>query len=109
MELDRIFAALADPSRRGMVVQLSKGPATVKELAKPAKMRLPSAVKHLRVLEDSGIVVSRKAGRIRTYSMKPAAFRAVNDWIRQREAAMNAAFDRLVEAMKNTPEEEGKS
>jgi DNA-binding transcriptional ArsR family regulator len=108
-QLDRIFVALADPSRRGMVEQLSNGPATVKELAKPAKMRLPSAVKHLKVLEDGGIVVSRKVGRTRTYSMKPTAFKTINDWVRQREAAMNAAFDRLVQAMHDIPEKEGKS
>jgi DNA-binding transcriptional ArsR family regulator len=107
--LDRILAALADPSRRGMIEQLSNGPATVKQLAGPAKMRLPSAVKHLKVLEDGGIVVSRKVGRTRTYRMQPAAFRAINDWVRQREAAMNAAFDRLVQAIHDMPEEETKS
>lgn len=108
-QLDRIFVALADPSRRGMVEQLSKGPATVKELAKPAKMRLPSAVKHLKVLEDGGIVVSRKVGRTRTYKIQPTAFGAINDWVRQRERAMNAAFDRLVQAMNDIPEEENRS
>lgn len=107
--LDRIFVALADPSRRSMVEQLSNGPATVKELAKPARMRLPSAVKHLKVLEDGGIVVSRKVGRTRTYKIRPAAFRAINAWVRQREAALNAAFDRLVQAMHDIPEEESKS
>jgi DNA-binding transcriptional ArsR family regulator len=64
--LDRIFVALADPGRRSMVEQISNGPATVKELAKPAKMQLPSAVKHLKVLEDGGIVISRKVGRTHT-------------------------------------------
>lgn len=108
-QLDRIFVALADPSRRAMVEQLSNGPATVKQLAEPAKMRLPSAVKHLKTLEDGGIVVSRKIGRTRTYSMRPAAFSALSDWVRQREAAMNAAFDRLVLAMNDIPEEEDKS
>jgi DNA-binding transcriptional ArsR family regulator len=107
-QLDRIFIALADPGRRGIVEQLSRGPATVKELARTAKMRLPSALKHLKVLEEGGIVTSRKAGRTRTYSMKPAAFRAISEWIRQREAAINAAFDRLVEAIKEMSEEEGK-
>ena len=107
--LDRILAALADTIRRGMIEQLSNGPATVKQLAGPAKMRLPSAVKHLKVLEEGGIVVSRKVGRTRTYRMQPAAFRAISDWVRQREAAMNAAFDRLVQAIKDIPEEETKS
>jgi DNA-binding transcriptional ArsR family regulator len=107
-QLDRIFIALADPGRRCMVEQLSRGPATVKDLARPAQMRLPSALKHLRVLEDGGIVISRKVGRTRTYSMQPAAFKAISDWINQREAAMNAAFDRLVQAIREMPEEEHK-
>jgi DNA-binding transcriptional ArsR family regulator len=107
-QLDRIFVALADANRRGMVEQLSNGPATVKQLAGPAKMRLPSAVKHLKVLEDGGIVVSQKVGRTRTYRMQPAAFSAISDWVHQREAAMNAAFDRLVQAINDFPEEETK-
>lgn len=93
--LDRAFTALADPGRRAMVERLSRGPANVKHLAELGGMRLPSALKHLRVLEDGGLVVSAKAGRIRTYSMAPHAFDAVRAWVGQREAAMNAAFDRL--------------
>jgi DNA-binding transcriptional ArsR family regulator len=105
-QLDRIFLALADPNRRAMVERLSNGPATVKQLAEPARMRLPSAVKHLKVLEDGGIVVSRKEGRTRTYSMQPSAFQPVDDWVHEREAAMNTAFDRLVQAMRDFPEED---
>ena len=103
--VDRVFTALADPGRRLMVEQLARGPATVKELAAPAGMRLPSALKHLRVLEDGGIVVSAKAGRSRTYSMAPEAFSPLADWVREREAAMNAAFDRLAAAIARHPEE----
>lgn len=105
-QLDRMFLALADPGRRGMIEQLSRGPATVKELAQPAGMRLPSAVKHLKLLEDGGIVVSRKAGRTRTFTMRSGAFAPISDWMREREAALAAAFDRLVEAMKEMPEED---
>lgn len=104
--LDRIFLALADPGRRGMIEQLARGPATVKELARPANMRLPSAVKHLRVLEEGGIVASRKVGRTRTYAMRPEAFSPVSDWVRARETALNIAFDRLVQAIADMPEEE---
>lgn len=104
--LDRIFLALADPGRRGMIEQLARGPATVKELARPANMRLPSAVKHLRVLEEGGIVISSKAGRTRTYAMRRDAFSLVNDWVSAREAALNAAFDRLAQAIVDMPEEE---
>lgn len=103
--LDRLFVALSESGRRGMVEQLSRGPATVTQLAGPAGMRLPSALKHLKVLEEGGIVVSRKVGRTRIYSMRPQALSAINEWVREREAAMNAAFDRLVQAMHDVPEE----
>lgn len=93
--LDRIFVALSDPGRRTMVEALSIGPANVKELAAAAKMRLPSALKHLRVLEEGGVVLSQKAGRVRTYAMAPGAFDALRAWVGMREAAMNAAFDHL--------------
>lgn len=105
-QLDRIFLALADPGRRGMIEQLARGPATVKQLAAPANMRLPSAVKHLKVLEEGGIVASNKAGRTRTFTMRPDAFSPMKDWVRQREAALNAAFDRLVQAIAAFPEED---
>ena len=104
--LDRLFLALADPGRRGMVEQLSRGPATVKELAGPANMRLPSALKHLKVLEEGGMVASRKVGRTRTYAMRRDAFSAVNDWVSARETALNAAFDRLAQAIADMAEEE---
>ncbi len=105
LALDRVFMALADEGRRGMIEQLSKGDAAVKELAAPAKMRLPSAVKHLKILEDASLVTSRKVGRTRIYSMQKAAFKAVNDWVRDREIAMNAAFDRLTDVLKAMPED----
>lgn len=103
--LDRMFVALADPGRRAMVERLCARPASVKELAEPAAMRLPSALKHLRVLEDGGIVVSHKVGRVRTYEISPAAFSIINNWIAQRQAAMNAAFERLDRAIAEFPEE----
>jgi DNA-binding transcriptional ArsR family regulator len=107
--LDRLFLALADPARRGMVEQLSRGPASVKELARPANMRLPSALKHLRVLEDGGVVVSRKVGRTRTYAMRPEALAPIRDWMRVHEAALNAAFDRLAQALADMPDESAES
>ncbi|ODT16755.1 MAG: transcriptional regulator [Kaistia sp. SCN 65-12] len=103
--LDRVFSALADPGRRRMVERLCRHPASVKELAEPAGMGLPSALKHLRVLEEGGIVVSSKAGRVRTYAIHPTAFGAIQHWVREREAALNASFDRLERAMLEFPEE----
>lgn len=104
--LDRMFLALADPSRRGMVEQLSVGPATVKQLAAAFGMRLPSAVKHLKVLEEGGIVSSKKVGRARTYTIEAGALKTIGEWVRRREAAWNAAFDRLAAAMQEISEEE---
>jgi DNA-binding transcriptional ArsR family regulator len=102
---DRVFQALADPYRRSFVERLAKGPASVKELAAPADVGLPAVLKHLRILEDGGIVVSDKVGRVRTYRMQQDAFGAINAWIEQRQAEMNAAFDRLASLMAELPEE----
>lgn len=104
-QFDRMFQALADPYRRGFVERLARGPATVTELATPAAVGLPAVLKHLRILEEGGIVVSEKTGRVRTYRMREAAFSGINDWIARREAEMNAAFDRLAALMAEIPEE----
>ena len=72
-QFDRLFHALADPYRRQMVERLAQGPASVKELASPIQLALPSALKHLKVLEEGGIVLSEKTGRVRTYRMRPQA------------------------------------
>jgi DNA-binding transcriptional ArsR family regulator len=100
-----MFQALSDPYRRGLVERLAKRPASVKELAAPADVQLPAVLKHLHTLEKSGIVVSEKVGRVRTYRMRPGAFRSMSRWIKQREAEMNAAFDRLAAVMAQVPEE----
>ncbi|MGL4264474.1 MAG: ArsR/SmtB family transcription factor [Afipia sp.] len=107
-QLDHVFHALADPYRRSMVERLSRGPASVKQLAAPIDLALPSAVKHLKVLEDGGLVVSKKAGRVRTYTIKPQALASIGRWVKQRETAMNQAFDRLAQAMTDFPEQDTK-
>src|SRR6266540_1971402 len=71
--LDLMFQALSDPSRRVMVERLSRGPASVSELARPLAMSLPAVVQHLQVLEASGLVQSEKVGRVRTCHLEPAA------------------------------------
>ena len=93
--LDAIFRALSDVSRRGMIDRLSRGPASVSELAEPLAMALPSVLKHLQVLESSGLVSSEKAGRTRTYSLQPRALRRLERWVAQRTAYWNGRFDRL--------------
>jgi DNA-binding transcriptional ArsR family regulator len=93
--LERVFHALGDASRLGMIEQLSRGPASVKELARPLAMALPSALKHLKVLEAGSLVLSEKAGRVRTYRLRPQALAALDRWVAQRRSAWNRRFDRL--------------
>jgi len=93
--LDLMYGALADGSRRSMVDRLSRGPATVKELAAPLTMSLPSVLQHLRVLEESGLVRSEKVGRVRTCRLQPAALQAAEQWIADRRAGWVSRLDRL--------------
>jgi DNA-binding transcriptional ArsR family regulator len=93
--LDLMYAALADPSRRSMVERLSRGPASVKELAQPLTMSLPAVLQHLQVLEASGLVRSEKAGRVRTCRLEPAALSAAEGWIADRRRGWTERLDRL--------------
>ncbi len=93
--LDRVFQALADPSRRGMVERLSRGPASVSELARPLDMTLAAVVQHLQVLEASGLVRTEKTGRVRTCRIEPAALTPVEEWISDRRIAWDRRLDRL--------------
>src|ERR671931_1885824 len=96
-ELDVVFHALADPSRRSIVERLSLGPATVSELAEPLPMSLSAVVQHLKVLQVSGLVSSEKVGRVRTCRIEPAALRPVERWIGARRSSWERRLDRLGE------------
>jgi DNA-binding transcriptional ArsR family regulator len=76
--LDRTFTALADPTRRAIVARLCRGEAPVSELAAPFDIGLPTLLKHIRVLEEGGLVKSRKAGRVRTCTLAPDALRGAD-------------------------------
>lgn len=104
--LDRLFHALADPSRRVMVERLSRGPASVSELAEPLPMSLPAAVQHLHVLEATGLVRSEKVGRVRTCRVEPAALRPVEVWIGERRTSWERRLDRLGGYLAEGPDEE---
>lgn len=93
--LDLMFQALADPTRRVMVERLSRGPASVSELAKPFAMSLPAVVQHLQVLEASGLVKSQKLGRVRTCTIEPMALSLVEHWINARRVTWQKRLDRL--------------
>jgi DNA-binding transcriptional ArsR family regulator len=95
--LDPVFSALADPTRRVMVEQLSRGPASVSELAKPLDMSLSAVMQHLHVLEASGLVTSRKEGRVRTCRIEPKVLQSAEDWITQTRAGWERRLDRLAE------------
>jgi DNA-binding transcriptional ArsR family regulator len=81
IELDRVFQALADPTRRAVLKRLSSGNAPVSELAEPFDMALPSFLQHLKVLESSGLVRSEKSGRVRTYQLSPEPLEAAEGWM----------------------------
>ena len=93
--LDRVFQALADPTRRGMVERLVRGPASVSELSRPLAMSLPAVMQHLQVLEDAGLVRSEKTGRVRTCRVEPDALRAAEAWVTGQRTAWETRLDRL--------------
>jgi DNA-binding transcriptional ArsR family regulator len=95
IQLDRVFRALGDPTRRAVLSRLSAGPAPVSELARAFDMALPSFTQHLDVLEDCGMVRSRKVGRVRTYRLVPQPLRAAERWMAQQRALWERRLDQL--------------
>jgi DNA-binding transcriptional ArsR family regulator len=93
--LDRVFHALADPARRAMLERLTRGPASVSELAQPLAMSLPAVVQHIAVLEGSGLVRSRKVGRVRTCQIEAGALQRAEQWINERRIQWERRLDRL--------------
>jgi|SRR5687767_13982140 DNA-binding transcriptional ArsR family regulator len=94
-DLPAIFGALSDPTRFSVVERLARGPVSVSDLAKPFAMAGPSFLKHLKVLEDAGLVTSRKSGRVRTVELAPDAMRSVEDWIRAHRSTWERRLDAL--------------
>jgi DNA-binding transcriptional ArsR family regulator len=95
LELNRVFQALADPTRRAVLQKLRYGPAPVSELAQPFKMALPSFSQHLDVLEDCGLVRSRKTGRVRTYQLAPRPLKVAERWIAKQRTIWERRLDQL--------------
>jgi DNA-binding transcriptional ArsR family regulator len=94
-DLDRAFAALADPVRRGMLARLSRGPASVSELAAPLPISLPAVMQHLKALETSGLVASEKKGRVRTVRLEGDALAEAESWLTRRRKEWEAQLDRF--------------
>ncbi len=95
--LNHAFQALADPTRRAMLVQLTRGPASISQLAQPLAMSMSAVMQHLAVLEDSGLVRSEKCGRVRTCRIEPQVLSLAEQWINQRRIDWEQRFDRLGE------------
>jgi DNA-binding transcriptional ArsR family regulator len=93
--IDRIFHALGDPTRRAIVEKLSAGPISVSRLAKPLDITLAAVVQHLQVLEKSGLVHTEKVGRVRTCRIEPAGLSAAERWIGDRRSLWERRLDRL--------------
>lgn len=94
-DLDRVFQALADPTRRAIVERLVRGPASVSRLAEPLPMSLAAVVQHLQVLEASGLVRSEKVGRVRTCRVEPAALRRAEQWFDEQRTLWESRLERL--------------
>jgi DNA-binding transcriptional ArsR family regulator len=99
--LDTAFHALADPTRRAVVSRLIGGPASVTELARPFPIGLPTFLKHLRVLEDSGLIGSGKTGRVRVCHLEPARLASAEAWLAEQRALWEGRADRLAHYVEN--------
>jgi DNA-binding transcriptional ArsR family regulator len=107
VDLDRTFSALADPTRRQLLVQLERGPRTLTELATPLPITLMAVQKHVRVLEEAGLVKTVKQGRSRHVRLRAHGLERASHWIQQSAARWNAAFDRLAIALQADDEADG--
>lgn len=96
-EIDRVFHALGDPTRRAMVERLSTGPMSVSRLAAPLAITLAAVVQHLQILEQSGLVHTEKAGRVRTCRLEPGGLSAAEQWFADRRSMWEQRLDRLGE------------
>lgn len=95
MNLDQSFAALADPTRRAIIARLAQGEASVQDLARPFAISQPAVSRHLKVLEDAGLIETRIAGTARPRRLKPEAVAALWDWLGQYRALWEMRFHHL--------------
>lgn len=100
--VDKTLSALADANRRAIVSRLTRGPATVSELAEPLAITLPATMQHLGVLEQSGLVRSEKQGRVRTCHLEPAPLKAVERWVSEQRKFWEGRLDLLGDVLDAT-------
>ena len=108
-QLDSIFLALADPTRRAVIGRLGTGPASISDLAKPFAMALPSFMKHIHLLEETGLIETKKQGRVRTCTLEKKRFAMVEGWLSAQRAIWEARTDRLEAFVTATQSKEEKS
>ncbi|MBL8644627.1 MAG: winged helix-turn-helix transcriptional regulator [Rhodospirillaceae bacterium] len=95
--IDDVFRALADGTRRSVLARLTKSPTSVSELAAPFDMALPSFIEHLKILEASGLVTSKKVGRVRIYQLAPKRLKLAEDWLGQQREVWERRLNQLDE------------
>jgi DNA-binding transcriptional ArsR family regulator len=100
MNLDRVFGALADPTRRAILARLAAGEVTVSELAEPFDMSLPAVSKHLRVLEQAGLIHKDKVAQSRPCRIEPKTLEAVDHWLEDYRQLWTESLDRLEDYLK---------
>jgi DNA-binding transcriptional ArsR family regulator len=105
-DLSDVFYALADPTRRAIVAALGRGPESVSVLAAPFSMALPSFMKHLSVLERSGVICSSKAGRVRTCELAPRTLSQAERWIAEQRATWESRTDRMARFVETLHQED---
>jgi DNA-binding transcriptional ArsR family regulator len=108
LSLDTAFHALSDPTRRAVISHLVNGPASVKELAEPFNIGLPAFLKHLRVLEASGLIATEKSGRVRTCRVQTKRLSEAETWLSEQRALWQASADRLASYVENQMKEDDK-
>ncbi len=107
VDIDRVFHALGDPTRREIVDRLSEGPLSVSRLATPLDITLTAVIQHLQVLEESGLVQTEKIGRVRTCRLDMTGFSVVQEWIGDRRSTWERRLDRLGDLL-DEPDEDAK-
>jgi len=109
LALNNVFHALADPTRRSVIARLGRGAASIKDLAEPFGLGLPSFLKHIKVLELSGLIASEKVGRVRTCTLKRENLAAAEKWFEQQRLAWQSRYDNLDDLLTNLKGEESEN
>ncbi len=106
VDIDRVFHALGDPTRRAIVDKLTQGPLSVSRLATPLGITLTAVIQHLQVLEESGLVRTEKIGRVRTCRLEITGFSVLQEWIGDRRSTWERRLDRLGEVLAESGDDE---